>query len=88
MYEWDEVKRLVNLRKHGVDFAAVEDFAWEYSLTEEDAVVGYGEQRMVSIGPIGLRIHVLVWTGRGDRIRVISLRLATRAERRRHEQEF
>ncbi len=88
MYEWDEDKRLANLRKHGVDFTAVEDFAWEYSITDEDTTVGYGEQRMISIGPIGLRTHVLVWTARGDKIRVISLRLATRAERKRHEQEY
>ena len=73
MYEWDEAKRQANLRKHGVDFAMVEP---------------YGEQRMTTIGPIGLRLHVLVWTPRGDSVRVISLRLADKREIKWHEKEF
>lgn len=88
MYEWDEAKRLANLRKQGVDFAMVEHFEWEYSVSAEDVVERYGEQRMTSIGPIGLRLYVLVWTPRGDSVRVISLRLANKQERRWHEKEF
>jgi len=88
VYEWDEAKRLANQRKHGVDFAMVEQFEWEYSVSAEDVVEHYGEQRMTSIGPIGLRLYVLVWTPRGDSVRVISLRLANKQERRWHEKEF
>lgn len=88
MYEWDEAKRQANLRKHGVDFALVEQFEWEYSISAEDVVERHGEQRMISIGPIGLRLHVLVWTSREDAVRVISLRLANRQERKWHEKEF
>ena len=88
MYEWDEAKRQANLRKHGVDFEQVEGFSWEYSISSEDSLPTHGEQRMVTIGPIGLRLYVLVWTSRGDIIRVISLRPATRQERKRHEQEY
>jgi len=88
VYEWDEAKRQANLRKHGGDFAAVEGFLWEYSISSEDRSTGYGEQRMVSIGPIGLRVFVLVWTPRGDVVRVISLRPADGPERKRHEKEF
>ena len=88
MYEWDEAKRQANLRKHGVDIAEVEGFLWEYSISSEDRLSGYGEQRMVSIGPIGLRLFVLVWTSRGDLVRVISLRPATGPERKQHEEEF
>ena len=88
MYEWDEAKRQANLRKHGVDFAEVEGFLWEYSISSEDRLGEYGEQRMVSIGPIGLRLYVLVWTARGDLVRVISLRPANGPERKRHEEEF
>lgn len=88
MYEWDEARRQVNLRKHGVDFAMVEGFEWEYSVSSEDRTERHGEQRLTSIGPIGLRLHVLVWTPRGDAVRVISLRLANRLERKRHEEDY
>lgn len=43
---------------------------------------------MTSIGPIGLRLYVLVWTPRGDSVRVISLRLADKREIKWHEKEF
>jgi len=88
VYEWDEAKRLSNLRKHGVDFAEVEGFLWEFSISSEDRLTGYGEQRMISVGPIGLRLFVLVWTARSDQVRVISLRPANGPERKRHEEEF
>ncbi len=88
MYEWDEAKRQANLRKHGVDFSLVDRFEWEYSISTEDKSERHGEQRMISIGPIGLRLHVLVWTSRGETVRIISLRLANKLERKRHEKEF
>jgi uncharacterized DUF497 family protein len=88
MFEWDETKRAENLRKHGVDFAIVEGFDWEHSIAAEDSSERYGEPRFISIGPIGAKLYVLIWTERDDVIRVISLRRATRTERRRHEDEF
>lgn len=88
MYEWDEAKRQANLQKHGVDFSTVDRFEWEYSISTEDKSERHGEQRMISIGPIGLRLHVLVWTSRGETVRIISLRLANKLERKRHEKEF
>ena len=89
MYVWDEAKRRENLRKHGVDFAIVEGFDWLNSIASEDTSERYGEQRYVSIGPIGKKIYVLVWTERSDDvIRVISLRDANTIERKRHEEEL
>ena len=89
MYEWDEAKRRENLRKHGVDFAIVHGFDWLASITDEDTTERYGEARYISIGPIGLVIYVLIWSARPDDVvRVISLRTATKQERKRHEEEF
>jgi len=89
MYEWDETKRTDNRRKHGVDFAIVEGFDWLHSIASEDTSERYGEGRYISIGPIGAKLHVLVWTERpGGVIRVISLRKANKTERSRHEEEF
>lgn len=87
MYEWDEAKRLTNLERHGVDFAAVEAFEWTMALTVEDRRRAYDEERFVSIGFIGARLHVLVWTERRDRVRIISLRKANDREIGRYAED-
>jgi len=86
-YEWDEAKRVANLRKHGVDFEAVADFDWSAALLLEDARRDYGESRWIALGPIGRRIHCLAFTKRGGRIRIISLRKANRREVNRYESQ-
>ncbi len=83
-YEWDEAKRQSNAQKHGVDFAAVETFDWESALVERSD--RGGEVRYVAIGYIDIRLYCLVFTERGIRIRVISLRCASRGEERRYAQ--
>lgn len=59
-----------------------------YALTREDGDVE-GEQRFVTLG-MGARNRVLlvVWTLRGDRIRLISAWKANQPQRRRYEQQF
>jgi uncharacterized DUF497 family protein len=82
-FEWDEPKALANYRKHGVDFAdAVSVLEDALAVTIEDDEVP-GEERYVTIGTDLLeRVLVLVYTWRGDRIRLISARKASRRERR------
>ena len=86
--EWDPAKARANLAKHGVSFAdaalALED---ELALTIGEEARG-GEQRFVSMGadPLG-RLLVVVFTSRGDRLRIITARKATRQERLRYEQK-
>jgi uncharacterized DUF497 family protein len=86
-FEWDEAKRIVNLRKHGVDFARVEAFAWETARETEDRRNDYGERRWIAHGRIGLELHVLIYTRRLGRIRVISLREASRREKANYAQD-
>ena len=89
MYEWDEAKRLANLRKHGVDFASVEAFDWDQAVTFEDIRDRYHEHRWVAFGPIGDMIFALVFTEPEDGVtRVISLRRATKRERRLYAKEL
>ena len=82
MYEWDPVKATSNLKKHGVDFA---DAA--LVLEDPDALTMPDphphEQRFLTLGvdPLG-RVLVVIYTWRGDRIRLISARKATRSEAR------
>jgi uncharacterized DUF497 family protein len=49
-FEWDEQKRLTNVRKHGTDFRdAIEIFAGDTVMMEDDRF-DYGERRFVSFG--------------------------------------
>jgi uncharacterized DUF497 family protein len=84
-FEWDDAKAARNLAQHGVRFEAVRSFDWTDAMTREDTRGDYGERRFVSIGRIGRRLHVAVWTARGDRRRLISLRKANPRERALHD---
>ena len=85
MVRWDPAKAAANLKKHGIDFADAETaLNDERAITIPDRV--HDEDRFVSIAMDALgRILVLVYTWRGDDLRLISARKATRAERRQYE---
>ena len=83
-YEWDEVKRQSNAQKHGIDFQEVEVFDWDSALVERSDRAG--EVRFVAVGYIDVRLCCIVFTERRTRIRVISLRRASRREERRYAQ--
>ena len=82
MYEWDPAKAEANFAKHGVRFERIYDFDWDSAIEREDDREDYGEVRMVSLGLIGRRLYVLIYTPRGDAIRVVSLRRANKREER------
>ena len=78
-YEWDVNKAEVNLQKHGVAFDAVHAFDWESAITMVDRRRDYGEERVIAMGFVDQRLHVLVFSLRdGEMIRVISLRKCQR----------
>ncbi|MYA51547.1 MAG: BrnT family toxin [Chloroflexi bacterium] len=81
-YEWDETKRRTNFGKHRADFEQADVFDWDTARVEPDP--RHAEERYRATGFIGDRLHVLVFTVRGDDIRIISLRKATPGEVRRH----
>ena len=77
-YEWDENKRAETLRERGIDFASMDYFDWETAIHQRTD--RGGEERWSSFGLIGARLHHVVWTERGERIRIISLRKANARE--------
>ena len=77
-YEWDESKREETLRKREIDFASMEYFDWETAIHQKSD--RDGEERWSSFGLIGSRLHHVIWTERGERIRIISLRKANARE--------
>lgn len=84
---WDPTKAVSNLRKHGVRFSDAESALFDpVAVTLEDRSAT-GEQRFVSVGADnGGRLVVVVYAYRGDHIRLISARNATRAERKAYEE--
>lgn len=84
-YKWDTNKAKANLRKHGVDFAdAATVFSDDLALTTVDD--DPDEERFVTVGEDGLgRVLVVVYSWRGDDIRIISARKANSLERKQYE---
>jgi hypothetical protein len=80
MFTWDARKRIDNFRKHGLDFAQAYGIFDAYTLTEEDTREPYGERRFFTLGILHGVIVAVTHTERGDGIRIISLRKASRYE--------
>jgi uncharacterized DUF497 family protein len=87
IFEWDRHKARTNLLKHRVSFReAASVFADPYSITIADPVHSSYEERRILIGATrSLRLLVVVHTERGDRIRILSARPATRTEQEYYE---
>ncbi|MBN9534658.1 MAG: BrnT family toxin [Alphaproteobacteria bacterium] len=83
--EFDRTKSERNARDRGLSFGLVEDFDFDSALIVTDARRDYGETRYRAIGRLNERVVAMVFTLRGDVLRVISLRLASRKERRIYE---
>ncbi len=88
-FTWDPRKAAANLRKHGVGFPeAATAFADPLSLTIPDPDHSAGEERFVLIGQSERRrLVVVAHVERGELIRIISARPATRRERNSYEEE-
>jgi uncharacterized protein len=79
-FEWDETKRQSNIHKHRIDFIDVRSLFDGYTLTVEDTRLSYDEPRYITVGLVKGHAVVVVHTERGDRIRIISARKATKYE--------
>ena len=88
LFEWDPKKARRNLAIHGVSFdEASTAFRDPPSITIDDPLHSGDEERSVLLGHSHRnRLLVIVHTGRGDRIRLISARRATNRERVRYEE--
>ncbi len=88
VFEWHTDKARINRQKHGVDFvAACEVFFDPFLMVLEDDTV-HDEQRGALIGLTEQwRLLYVVYTLRGDTLRIISARPATIAERKLYENQ-
>jgi uncharacterized protein len=87
-FEWDPKKAESNREKHGVSFEeAATAFGDTLSVTIPDPAHSEGERRFILIGMTAAqRLVVVAHTERGDNIRIVNARPATRKETRDYEQ--
>lgn len=87
IFEWDETKAAINLRKHKVSFEEASTvFADDLALAGRDPDHSIEEHRYITFGISNKnRLLLVAHTDRGSKIRIISARLASRAERKMYE---
>jgi uncharacterized protein len=89
VFEWDEEKASRNKAKHGITFEEAKTvFNDPFSMTVSDPDHSDAEERWVDIGLSAEGKLLVVWYAeRGERIRIIGSRKATRAEERTYVNE-
>ena len=87
-FEWDDDKAKKNLKKHGVSFEEASSvFGDPLALTIPDPLHSVEEDRFITLGESHRRrLLVVVFTDRGDKIRIITARVATGRERKDYEE--
>jgi len=87
-FEWDNAKAAHNWRNHAISFEmAREVFKDIFALEWVDDAQDAAEARFVTAGMAESRLLFVSYTQRGERIRIISARLAEPYERRRYHNE-
>lgn len=89
LFEWDPEKEKRNQRKHGVSFhEAATVFGDPLSITFHDPDHSAGEERYITIGMSKKGVILVVaHAEKGDAVRVVTARRATRRERRFYEEK-
>ena len=78
-FEWDDEKAARNAGVHGVTFEEARAAFYDPDAKHEDDP-GPDEERFIRLCRQGLDVLVVIWTERGDRIRIISARPANKHE--------
>jgi uncharacterized protein len=72
IYEWDEAKSRSNAARHGLDFADAEQVLTGPCVTFVDDRFDYGEERLITLGLLAVRVVVIAHAPRGDDITRLS----------------
>ncbi len=83
-FEWDAKKRLINIKKHGIDFIDVPAIFELDTVTVLDERFDYGETRYQTLGLLRSRVILVVHTESETIIRIISARKATKYEEKNY----
>ncbi len=82
--DFDPAKRNWTLEARGLDMGRAKEVFADTSYTTQDDRQDYGEPRWITIGFLDRRMVVMVWTQRGQKRRIISLRKANDREQTFH----
>ena len=85
---FDPAKREATLAARGLDFADAGQVFASLLVENRDDRFDYGEDRFITVGLLGERMVVVVWTPRGDDRQVISMRKANEREQRRYGKQM
>ena len=83
--EFDPAKNAANIKSRGLSFESAGEFDFGTADIEQDTRKKYPESRLVAVGFLDKRLHVLCFTPLPLGIRVISFRKANKREVRDYE---
>ena len=79
--EWVHKKNKININKHNIDFNDAYKIFENPIITKVDDRFDYGEKRWIGLGQLESICVVFVYTMRGKKLRMISIRKANQNER-------
>ncbi len=85
--EFDSNKNEKNIQTRGISFEGAAEFDWDTAIFFEDDRREYPETRIIALGFMGERLHVICFTPINGGIRIISFRKANKREVRYYEEE-
>ena len=85
--EFDSKKSEKNRQERNLPFERAYDFDWDTAIYTEDKRRQYPEQRFVTMGYLGVRLHVICFTPIEGGARIISFRKANSREVKYYEKE-
>lgn len=85
-FEWDEEKRLSNIKERGVDFRDAALIFESPVIVKEDTREDYGEERFRALGRVDNYYYVVAYTWRGSTCRIISAWRVDEDGRKRYEE--
>lgn len=82
-FEWDKEKRLATIAKHKIDFIdAIEIFGGKVLILPGKSEI---ESRQLAVAPLGEKMIAVVFTMRGEIVRIITARAARKNEREQYQ---
>jgi uncharacterized DUF497 family protein len=84
---FDPAKSERNTKSRSLPFDRAVDFDWETAIYYEDEREDYPETRIIAMGFLDVRLHVICFTPIDAGVRIISFRKANRREVRYYENE-
>ena len=82
--EFDPEKSERNRMQRELPFERASEFDWENTIFFEDDRNVYPERRIIAVGYLDERLHVLCFTPIAGGVRIISFRKANEREAKRH----